>query len=252
MIYMRAKEGGEFFKMRKDLLDRYAKSWDQDQFASKRRIEGNITYIRNTVHDRDQLLGLKYWLEQQDIPPDYVLEHFPCAGYWNYGEEGSPLACSLAIDLYPLAQDMSMTKLANDIMTFLFNEYMVQGIAPDLARVNWVFLTEDLDMPLPRFCVDAWYKLSPTLFHTQFPPVEGSVDFREAPKAFLYGVLQRHSEFTQARRRERRAPSTRSTRSNPAYVPWEMRLRDYHDHRDRNYPEHKCECFTEFDLYLIE
>ncbi|KAF1960337.1 hypothetical protein CC80DRAFT_489519 [Byssothecium circinans] len=141
------------------------------------------------------LRGLIHWLYHQELPTDDDIKSLEYPKEWNNGDEKEPLACSMAMELYHLAQRNMFPKLMEDAMTFLFLRYKQQRIVPSMGRVNRIFqLGKSNGFPhyMEQFTADLYYKWCAEIPEDIYAlELWDEKDSEDHPKMFLYLLFKR-------------------------------------------------------------
>jgi hypothetical protein len=178
----------------------------------------------------------------------------------------------MAFELYNFAWNMRIGKLEDDIMTYLFDQYMAQDITPSLGRVSYIFEEGNVSMAFVKFCTDIYCKLNSEDLDLDHMHMQHTIykDMDAYPKTFLFAMFQRQT-LTNFQKRQ----SVQTTQSAASSIsstdledmdsastlsvdvqPWSMRFRDYHEHMKVvggwNPDVDRCECSTKEEHYIIE
>ncbi|KAF3052515.1 hypothetical protein E8E11_011498 [Didymella keratinophila] len=131
---------------------------------------------------------LEYYLDHNEFPKLEILRSWEIdvREDWTTGKERDPLACSQALRLYMFA--LSKKKwpgLADAMTTFLFRQYQAQDIAPDRARMLFIY-TWVAKTPTKSLFVDPHFK-----FGSAPDAWTGFYKLREFPKVFLVDLAEK-------------------------------------------------------------
>ncbi|KAF2652492.1 hypothetical protein K491DRAFT_726725 [Lophiostoma macrostomum CBS 122681] len=248
VVHLTASDGAVFV-VHENLLDYHSDSWPVHLDQTDNGEVKDLSYWKDDYNNQYQYRGLIHWLYHQELPSDDLIRQSGYPKHWNEGKEKEPLACK-------------MDRLANDIMTFLFDRYMVQGIPPSLRRVSKILGGNDMAMPLVEFCVDIYCKLNVESFGNLQTAVDENMS--KYPKKLLFAMFHRQSvrKHQQVQDTQKAASSDSSILSQDTVLPaatmepWVMKLCDYHAHWNCDgsliLDVDRCKCSTMKEHYIIE
>lgn len=263
LVQIRVEE--ETFVVHKDLFFYYvADCCDYLQWDDERRQQPSIAmyYVYDAYPDAYLFRALVHWIYTQELPTNDVIAQTECPKAWANDTEKNPLACKMAFELYILAWRLDVSKLKNDIMTYIFELYRQEGRPPHLdhvRRLSDTFVLEydpEEDEPIWTFCVDFWHKWAFTDMETELSYDGG---FSNYPKELLYGVFVRERRLNrmQTQQAKDNRPSgvngKSTTGDNYSERPGVMRLSDYHAFKNNPqiHPQ-PCEGCAKASIIAIE
>ncbi|KAF1975980.1 hypothetical protein BU23DRAFT_566179 [Bimuria novae-zelandiae CBS 107.79] len=125
---------GERFTVHKDLIVETAPLW----WLFERKLCSDNTHPVPAT-SAWVFRGFMYWLYNNTLPTESVLEEIQCPEGFDIGNENEPLMTSMAVELHYIGENFDVAILQDECIAHLFNTYRTNQAVSDAGRLHQVF-----------------------------------------------------------------------------------------------------------------